>query len=1107
MVWNPGSVQKVTSLRIAVLGPLEITVGGSPRPVVGARLRALLTRLAVSAGRVVSTPELIEAVWDADPPAAASNALQSLISRLRRTLGEPGLLVAEPGGYRLDVPAEATDIVRFRRLADQAQKHQRAGEFSESRQSAIDALACWRGDPLPDAGDAPYAGPLVISLNSQQLDTVAVKIESDLRCGNAADVLGELEQLAARHPLRETFAEQRMRALAATGRTGEALAAYEQCRSYLADQLGADPSPALRKLHTNLLRGQAETPPPTPQRDAASVPPRDGRRHNLRRGLTSFVGREAELAELKRSFAGSRLTTVLGPGGAGKTRTATEAGLGWLDDGGSACWMIELAPIQNPQNIPGAILAALGDREAAVIERTERVRSDEMRQLLDHLANADCLLIFDNCEHLIDGAAKIIAEILAAAPNVRVLATSREPLALPGESLCELSPLPLPPPDCWLDRAPDYAAVRLLLDRARAIKPDLALSENNLSAVLEIVRRLDGLPLAIELAVARLHALPVGDIARLLTDRFRLLSGGKRTSLPRHQTLAAVVGWSWDLLSEEERLLAERLAVFPAGAGLDAAGVICADNRLAEGDIPQLLIGLVDKSLVQSSAGSPVRFTMLETIREYGQQRLAERGELAAARTAHAGYFYDLALWLEPATRDHRQDEALAIWHRERGNVLAALGWLIESGRGHDALIMLLSQLWGYLRRDQEGELAYWLDRVISANAGRDEPLLPYAETARMMGDLQLAAGWDQVAEQLQRAQHKLAGAPEPPFPTVAMMRRIPELALTTSLGKSWESVDQPKIAGIAGQSGDPWVRGMCYLMAAALWENNGQVALMIECTDRAYAELNQTGDQWNLSRLLTQRARSLEVTGDTRGAIEALTEALRLSGPSVDSGSIFIRLRLTELYARTGDRQAAREQFDVAQGLRDDVEVGRDLGLILDIAGANLDLADGRPDHALRQAAELRSQLAAADLNNMFTAHTGAAVLTSTADIELAAARKTTDPQAQERHRTTAAADLAHGYPAARLTLDLPIMAQFATAAGQLAESLADDGQAAYLLGVGARLIGADDLADLRRGELARRLRSRMGSAAFSQHYRAGQALDRDAAVAACDPQRLNQS
>jgi predicted ATPase/DNA-binding SARP family transcriptional activator len=1074
---------------------------------VGARLRALATRLAVAAGRPVSTTELIEAVWDEDPPAEATNALQSLISRLRRAVGDPGLVVAEPGGYRLQVPAEATDIDRFRRLADSAQRQLRKAEFAAARQSATDALACWRAEPLPDAGDASYARSLIVSLCNQRLDTVGTKIEADLSCGNAADVIGDLERLVTEYPLRETFTGQLMRALAITGRAGEALATYEHCRSYLAEQLGADPGPALQQLHTDLLRGQIETSPANQPSKAVPASPHSGRRDNLRRGLTSFVGRETELTQLASSISVARLTTVLGPGGAGKTRTATEAGLRWLTDGGSAAWLIELAPIRNPQNIPGAILAVLGDRDAGVAERTERVRIDEMRQVIDHLAATDWLLIFDNCEHLIDGAAKIISEILAAAPNVRVLATSREPLAITGESLWELSPLPLPPPDCGLDRAPQYAAVRLWLDRARGIKADFDLTRDNLSAVLEIVRRLDGLPLAIELAVARLHALPVGDIAHLLTDRFRLLSGGHRGGLPRHQTLAAVVGWSWDLLSDAERLLAERLSVFPSGAGLDAAGVVCADDRLAAADIPRLLVGLADKSLAQSSAESPVRFTMLETIREYGQQRLAERGELAVARTAHAGYFYDLALWSEPAMRDHRQDEALAIWHQERGNVLSALGWLIESGRGHDALMMLLSQLWGYVRRDQEGELAYWLDRVIAANAGQHEPLLPYAEAARMMGDLQGAAGWGQVAEGLRRIQHAVAGAPEPPFPTLAMMRRMPELALLINFGESHESVDMNEIADIAGQCRDPWVRGMCYLMAAALSENNGQLGLMIACTDRAHAELSQTGDQWNLSRLLTQRARSLQVAGDTDGAIDALTEALRLSGPSVDSGSIFVRLRLTELYARQGDRQAAREQFDVAQGLRSDVEVGRDLGLILDIVAANLDLADGNTDHALRQAAELRSRLASADLSNMFTAHAGASVLTSTADIELAAARKTIDPPAQHRHREIAAADLAQGYPAARLTLDLPVMAQFATAAGQLAESLGNDREAAYLLGVGARLIGADDLSDLRRGELADRLRSRMGSAAFSQHYQAGQALDRDAAVAACDPQRLERS
>lgn len=1112
-------------MRIAVLGPLEVTVDGSSRPVPGGRLRALLTRLAVAAGRTVPAGELIEAIWGDAPPGEAANALQALVSRLRRTLDRAEVIVAEPGGYRLAVSADAIDAQVFSRLVEDAQQHVRGAELTAARQAAADALSRWRGDPLPDAGDAPYAVGEITSLESRRLDAIGIKIESDLQQGEAAKVAGELERLVAEHPLRETFAGQLIRALAGAGRTGEALAAYERCRGYLADELGTDPGPALQQLHLRLLRGELESPPrevpdttlpPGPvlrqaqdtgkAQDAStrSGPSTARKRDNLARGLTSFVGRDAELDQLSTSINQARLTTLIGTGGAGKTRTATEAALRWLDSGGPAAWMVELAPILNAENIPGAILGVIGDRDPSLGERTERVRTDEMRQVLDLLTDAECLLIFDNCEHLVDGAAKIVSEILAAAPGVHVLATSREPLSLAGETLCELPPLEVPPPGCAPDRAQDYAAVRLWLDRAHTIKAGFTLTDDNVAPVLEIVRRLDGIPLAIELAVARLHALPVDEIARLLTDRFRLLTTGHRGSLPRHRTLAAVVGWSWDLLSTAEQLLAERLSVFPAGAGIEAATAVCSDDRLSSTDIPQLLVSLTDKSLLQSSAGSPVRFTMLETIREYGQQRLADHGELDDARTAHADHFYDLALWLEPAVRDHRQNDALDTWNQERGNVLAGLTWLIDSGRGHEALTMLLSQLWGYLVRDQESEVSSLLTRVIAVNAGRDEPLLPYAEAARLIADLQGVSDWNQVTAQLRRVQDRVTAAPEPPFPSLAMLRRIPDLALSMNFADSPDAIDLETVTHVIGEPTDPWVRGMGYLMAAAFCENNGRLDLLSACIDRAHADLGPTGDQWNLSRLLGQRARILQLTGDTAGAIDALNESVRLSGTPLVGGSVVTHLRLIELYLRLDDYPAAREQLDQVERARGKADPGRELGLIIDTVTANVDAAEGHLDRALHQSADLRTQIANDDLRNMFAAHAGSSVLSSTAGIELDAGRATTDRQMQKHHRDAAAADLARAYPAARLTLDLPIIGQLATVVAQLAEANGQPAAAAYLLGAGARLLGADDWSDLRRGALAERLRPQLGEAVFAEQYAAGKSLDRDTAIASCDPARI---
>ena len=423
---------------------------------------------------------------------------------------------------------------------------------------------------------------------------LAIKERADiqLRRGAGPELLGELEELVGDHPLDESLMILLMRSLVAAGRVPEALDRFEQLRSFLADQLGTDPGRELQELHLQLLRGEGVAPPQPP----AIVRSRS----NLRAWLTSFVGRADDVERVLGSVRANRLTTIVGPGGAGKTRLASEAAARWLEDGTESAWLVELAPVTEAANIPTAILGALGLRDARVSERGDRPAPEAIDRLLDALRDAHCLLVVDNCEHLIEAAAAIIDLILAQAPGVRVLTTSREPLALIGEAICPLPPLTQPPVTADALEAAGFPAVQLWLDRARVARPDFVLDAETVGPVIEIVRRLDGLPLAIELAAARLRVLPAAEIAHRLSDRFRLLTGGNRAGLPRHRTLRAVVEWSWDLLSAEERLLAERLAVFPAGADSAGATVICADHRLAAADIDSLLISLVDKSLLQA---------------------------------------------------------------------------------------------------------------------------------------------------------------------------------------------------------------------------------------------------------------------------------------------------------------------------------------------------------------------------------------------------------------------------------------------------------------------------------------------------------------------------
>ncbi|HEY9294697.1 MAG TPA: BTAD domain-containing putative transcriptional regulator [Microlunatus sp.] len=1116
-------------MHIALLGSLEITAAGQSVAVTGSRLRALLVRLAVDAPKPVSVVELVEAVWGDEPPADAANALQSLVSRLRRALvgtgpGSRGDIVrAEPIGYRLQVDRDDIDLHRFDRLAEQARRLHRDGRQDEALTACTEALALWRGDPLADAGDAEYAVPIVTAYRNEHLDLIGTRIGTLLELGRAAEVTIELDQLVRAHPLREGFAAQQLRALAATGRTNEALAAYERCRNYLAEEFGSDPGAELQELHLALLRGELQ---PTADR------PRERPQSNLRPGLTSFVGREAELALLADSLAGNRLITIVGPGGAGKTRTASEAASRWLASTEHAAWMIELAPVGTAENIPGAILGVLGLRDPRLLDPNDRSPgTDETERLVEYLGQQPCLLVLDNCEHLIDGAAKFAEDLLARLPDLRILATSREPLAITGEVLCPLPPLHLPPSDCPLDQAGHYAAVRLWLDRATAIDNGFVLNSETLPPVLEIVRRLDGLPLAIELAAARLRALPVADIARLLSDRFRLLTGGSRTSLPRHRTLRAVVEWSWDLLTQPERLLTTRLAVFPAGAGIDTATSICADDQLPTEAVSDLLIALADKSLLQRSDHSPVRYRMLETIREFGIERLTETGALRTARDRHAGYFLALVQELEPALRDRRQLEARARLELERDNIFAAIRYLLDNQRARDGLLMILAMLWFFQVQDHENEISYWLDQALEAveeqsPADADEdPLLDYARVAAAVAGIagQENADWDQLREQVHDILPRLEDGPEPPFASLNALRLMLPVYLNLTTSRADEDgnplADEKwlvsrrvpaevlqRLVSRAEQTPDPWTRGLAFMTIAGMAENDGDVATMDRYSARAEQEFASCGDRWGLSSTMNFRAQVLTQRGDLSGATELLQKSLQLSAPiGARDDSVLIHLRLAALATRRDDLVEARRQLQALREPASHDPMERERQLFADAVETELLWLEGDHEAALAMADAVRRKVAADDHPDRFSSHRTAICVISTAVVESAAARAAgIESETGRQHLRRGLSDVQHGYHPTMTTADIPMICEFSTVLADLAATAGLPARASFLLGVGAGLIGEDNLADGRRARTLGLIERQFDPAGFEREFTAGKKLPRRESIEALDPELL---
>jgi DNA-binding SARP family transcriptional activator len=544
-------------MEFRILGPLEVIDQGRTVRITGPRERALLTALLLRPGETVSTDRLIDLLWSEDAPGNPSNALQAVVTRVRKALGRHGrdLLVTRTPGYALAVGHEQVDAVRFERLIAQA-KDLLQHDPATASDLVGQALALWRGPALQELADQALAGQETARLEELRLTALEARIEADLTLGRHSELIGELQALVAAHPLRERFRGQLMLALYRAGRQAEALEVYQQARTLLGEELGLDPEPGLQALQAQILRQDPSL--------AVSAGPNRGRGHTLPARISSFIGRAAELEDLRRLLTRSRLVTVIGPGGSGKTSLAVEAARAALSSqegpGPVAVFFVDLAPVADPAHLPAAVAAALGLRGGPGAAGTPTPPEVQLEDFLR--ANDSLLLVLDNCEHLVEAVAHLTDRLLRAAPDARVLATSREPLGLTGEVAWSIPGLGTPDPSKPAGQLGEFDAVRLFSERAAAARPGFCLDEQTGPLVADICRRLDGLPLAIELAAARTRTLPVQEIARRLDDRFRLLTSGARTAVRRQQTLRAAIDWSYDLLTEPERLLLARLSVF-----------------------------------------------------------------------------------------------------------------------------------------------------------------------------------------------------------------------------------------------------------------------------------------------------------------------------------------------------------------------------------------------------------------------------------------------------------------------------------------------------------------------------------------------------------------
>ncbi len=877
-----------------MLGPFEVrTDDGVLADVPGARLRGLLIALALEPGHAVPKATLVDWIWGERPPSDAVNALQRLVSRLRKAL-PAGSVEGQTDGYRLRVEPGAVDAVRFERLVAQA----RNDEDPRRARLLREALALWRGAAMQDVGlpDSAAFDAAVTRFEGLRLTAMEDRFDAEISLGHGADLVTELTDLVAAHPVRERLVAALMRALVATGRDTEALLVYQRTREALADALGVDPSPELSALHVALLRGELGRREQRWQEQ--------GRKTNLRAELTSFVGKDADVAAVRELIAEHRLTTVIGPGGSGKTRLATETARTLLGDLPDGAWLVELASIGADGDVAQSTLAALGLRDALLGGAPNAEPAD---RLIAAIREREALLILDNCEHVIESAAAFAHRVLGECQRLRILATSREPLGITGEALWLVEPLALPAGDASPGEIESSAAVQLLRDRAGAVRKDLVVDAHSLPTMARVCRALDGIPLAIELAAARLRTMSLDQLAHRLDDRFRLLTSGSRTALPRHKTLRAVVDWSWELLTDAERMVLRRLAVFSGGASLDAAEQVCGGDSAERGEVLELLTALTEKSLLLTEGDGAPRYRMLDTIKEYARDRLAEAGESDLARHAHLAYFTGLAETAEPHLRRAEQLEWLATLEVEHDNIGSAMRGALAAGEAHAAMRLAAGAGWYWWLG---GHRAEGIALIIAATDTPGEVSDEIRATVYAIVVLFLTSGRGdqyQAAEWIHKA-HRLSQRSQ---------RRGPHLAFVAPLERMLQAPDAflPAFEQLLDDE-DPWVRALARLHLGKMRIMLGQDGRDADAyLEMALAEFRALGERWGISFALTELADRIATRGEFAGACEHYEQAIAvLTEVGAIEDVIRMRSRQAQLYWLLGDEDSSAAAIAEAQ-------------------------------------------------------------------------------------------------------------------------------------------------------------------------------------------------
>ncbi|MGI5490402.1 BTAD domain-containing putative transcriptional regulator [Microtetraspora malaysiensis] len=1015
-------------VEVRVLGALEVQVDGVPVRLTGHRAPGLLALLTLRPGRVVNTAEVLRQVWheraSESPRETARNAVQARISALRRAIGSATFRTTE-SGYVLDVPAESVDAVRFDSTIRRARALRAAGRTDEAGAAYLEAFALWRGETAYEGLHHVAA----LAQESKRLSELRLQALQEafalyIAAGRYEEIADQLLDATRRHRDVEELWALRMIGLNGQGRQAEALAVFAEAREHLRRQFGLDPGPRLRELEGQILR--QETPAGGGVRFLG--PPR------ISRPATSFVGRQNELPIIVDLLTTGRLLTIIGPGGVGKTRLALEAAQLLVDSCARlvahGVTVIDLVGYRGGDDLARAVMDSLGIVTSGTLrENMPRRGARTVDALCDLLSDRSMLLVMDNCEHLIDDVADLVATLQASTDAITVLATSREPLGIPGETIYTVHPLAVPPEDAESDELlREVPAVRLFLDRALAVHPAPEVDPAHLRRIARVCGQLDGLPLAVELAAVRARLLGIDEVVRHLDNRFQLSSQGLRTVADRHRTLGAVLDWSYDLLDIRDRKAFAVLSVFRGSFSMKQAQKVWVRLGGTEQNAFDSIERLATRSMVQieTAVEKPVRFRLLETMRTYGADKLRQLREERASFLSHAQIYASLAREYADALKTEHQARAVSAMTLDDANIRAALARSIELGEG--SIAQEIVGALGYIMWMRGGHGSVWemAVRAIELPGGdaavRMRALAWVTHLGSLLGYLEEAVAHGEEATHL-AAMNPDRRMPEFGFALLARAHALHRLGRGEEgdavLREAWR---------VASSEDDHWSMAGCGMVGGLHALTRGSLEEAELRFIQAMDHYRACGDRWGQQRAALRRAVVFEARGDYAGAARLLMEALKFI-EDLDLAEVAApaKAALARATLLAGDPQAARQ---IVHGLERQGIAGRfaEVAARLDQCRAVLAERDGRAADAIDGHITAARRLADTGLTvealeswaRVATlARPGTRQALMAAEACQATARRIPDPRLQAIALEVHAMSLTHDAPAYRFTMN----------------------------------------------------------------------------------------